>query len=503
MVAVLSTDSDHRDLAKRSVAALSWNYLGAFGRLLAQLAIQILLARMLGPQAFGQAMAAMIVLGFGWLVSDAGFGSALVQRPEVSEHDIGYALGCILLVSTVIGAAIALAAHPIAMLLGDVQLAPLIIACAALIPLQALSNLPMSLMRRKLQMKRLQVIQLGGYIFSYGGVGLLLAWRGFGAWSLVGAFAAQSFTNLVCAYTSVRHTLRPRLSGDAALRSFGLRVMATNIANWAIDNLDRLIVSRQWGAASLGEYSAASNLSRAPASLLVTSVQSVVFASASKLQAEPERLARGFLAVLGMISLLSFPTFAFLALHAELVVHTLYGSRWAGAGPLFAAFCVGLPFYAMLSVTGPVLWAVNAVASELKVQLFTGICVVAGLWLLSGRPLSTAVWIIPALYAMRVGLVYAAFAARIRLDPMRTVRALAGGLCCAVLTGLTFLGVSSFVTETLASAAIGATLTAVLCLLSLRLLPDLFVPAELSVVLRNRTGDSKGARALCRLIGIR
>jgi O-antigen/teichoic acid export membrane protein len=498
----LNSGSNNHDIAKRSVAALGWSYLGAFGRVLAQLVIQVLLARLLGPLAFGQAMAAMIVLGFGWLVSDAGFGSALVQRSEVSERDISYALACILLVSTPVAAVFALTAHPIALLLGDAQLAPLIIACAALIPLQALSNLPMSLLRRNLQMKRLQVIQLGGYILSYGGVGLLLAWLGFGAWSLVGAFAAQGITNLVCAYASVRHTLRPRLSGDSALRRFGLRVMATNIANWGIDNLDRLIVSRQWGAASLGEYSAASNLSRAPASLLVSSVQSVVFASASKLQAEPERLTRGFLAVLGLISLLTFPTFTFLALHADLVVHTLYGSRWEGAGPLFAAFCVGLPFYAMLSVTGPVLWAVNAVGSELRVQLFSGACLVAGLWLLSGQPLSKAVWIIPVLYAMRVAMVYAAFAARIHLDLVRTLKTLSGGVCCAGFAALTFLALSALTAEALASAAISAAVTAGICLLSLRLFPAVMIPPELAVVLRNRTGDSAVARILCRLFGI-
>jgi PST family polysaccharide transporter len=503
MGTVLSPAPDQRDLATRSVAAVGWTYAGAFSRLLAQLVIQVALARLLGPHAFGQATAAMLVLGVGWIVADGGFGSALIQRKEVSEHDIGYALGWVLLISVVLGAVGILGAGAIASALGDGQLQPLILACAGLIPLQALSNLPASLMRRRLDMKRLQLLQLSGYVVGYGGVGLTLAWLGWGAWSLVMAFAVQSLVSLAGSYACVRHTLRPRISGDSSLRVFGLNVMGTNMANWAIDNLDRMIVSRQWGAVALGEYSAASNLSRTPASLLVSSVQSVLFASASRLQSDTERLGRVFLAVLGLISLLSFPVFTYLALHAELVVHTLYGERWKHAAPLFAAFCCALPFFTMLSVTGPMLWAVGAVASELRIQVCTGVCVVAGFWTLSRFPLENVVWLIPLIYALRVLLVYLAFSARIGLHARRTLRTLACGLFFAAVTLVIHLASSRFAGESWLSAGAGALLTTALCLLALRATAGVLAPPELATLLRSRAAESAPARWLSHLIGVR
>lgn len=490
------------DLARRSLAAAGWTYIGSFGRLIAQMAIQVALARLLGPHAFGQAMIAMVVLGIGWLVADAGFGSALVQRPHLDDEDVSYALGWTLITSVVIGAVVVGSSPYLAVFLGDSQLSRLLGACGLLVPVQALSNLPTSLMRRQLDMKRLQIIQLSAYVVSYGGLGIGLARLGFGAWSLVGAFALQSIITLLSTYAVVRHTLRPRLKGDAALRAFGLRVMATNVTNWAIDNLDRAVVSRQWGAVALGEYSAASNLSRAPATLLVTSMQSVVFSTASKMQSDPSRLARSFLAVFGLVTLVSMPTFVFLALHAQLVVQTLYGQRWQGAGPLFAAFCLGLPFYAMLVVTGPMLWAVNAVASELKVQIFTATCVVLGMYLLSGLPLVSAIWLIPVLYALRMFLIYTAFASHIKMDHSRTARAIFGGAFFACVSVGVFAIERWVAPQTIVSAVGAALATAALCFFSIRLAPRLVLPPELLALLKSRSSDAGVGRTLCKVMGV-
>ena len=61
------------ELAQRTVTALLWTYGGAVGRVLSQLVVQLLLARFLGPEAFGQAAAALLVHGLGWIFAEAGF----------------------------------------------------------------------------------------------------------------------------------------------------------------------------------------------------------------------------------------------------------------------------------------------------------------------------------------------------------------------------------------------------------------------------------------------
>ena len=94
--------SDNNTLAQRGAQALSWNWAGGAARALVQFAAQVVLARLLGPEAFGQAAAVLLVVGVGWLVAEAGMGAALIQQAQLSDEDVGFALGRVLLMSMVV-----------------------------------------------------------------------------------------------------------------------------------------------------------------------------------------------------------------------------------------------------------------------------------------------------------------------------------------------------------------------------------------------------------------
>ncbi len=492
-----------KSLAARSFSALLWSYAGALAKVLAQLVIQVALARMLGPLAFGQAAMVLVVLGFGWLLADGGFGSALIQKAELSDDDIAYALGWVSLLSLIIGVVIFASAPLLAWQLKDEAYTDLMRACGVLIPLQALSNIPMSLLRRNLDMKRQQLLNVGGYLVGVGVIGMALALAGYGAWALVIGFAAQTVINLVFGYLAIKFPLRIKFSGDRALRNFGFSVMATNMANWAIDSIDRIVIGKLWGSSSLGEYSAAGNLSRAPAAMLVGAAQSVVFSSASRVQDDHARVRRGFIAAASLVLLITCPVFGFLSLHAPLVMHVLYGERWLNAAPLFAALCVAIPSYALLSIAGPTLWSVGAARSEFKVQASIVVLLVVGLYLLSDYPLVNVVWLVPALYALRSLLVLLALAHRISLPAAPALRAALGAAVLTAVVLLTSLGIRNLalgvIGDGFASAAVGL----VCCLLALRLGSQWLLAPELRQMLLARAGESALARRLCKLLGMR
>ena len=491
-----------KDLGARTLSALKWGYGGAAARALAQLVVQMLLARLLGPEAFGQAMAAFLVLGIGWILSEGGFGSALIQKTELSDDDVGYALGWVMLLSGTLGALVMLAAPWLADWLGGPVLMPLLLASGALIPLQAVSNIPVSLMRRNFDVRRAQFIYIGSYVLVYGAIGLPLAWAGAGAWSLVIAAGLHTLCNLVGSYWVVRHTLRPRLQGAPGLADFGLQVTGANVMGWIAENTDRLLVNRYWGTAALGEYTAALSLSRAPAGLLVSAAQSVTLASASRLQDDSARLGRSYLALLGLITLITGPVFTLMAVHAQALVHLLYGPRWAHTGLLFAAFCASLPFYSVLSVSGPVLWAINAVRQDLYTQVFSFVAVAAGFYALSSYPLELAVWLVPLIYLLRTAWVYRALASHLQLQHRRSLRAVFGGLALSALAAgiswLLGLALTPLVAMLLSSVA-----TVVLGAAALRLWPHALLAPEFVSLLQNRAAESSGLQTLCRLLGLK
>ena len=75
----VSSDS----VSSRSTIALLWGVGGSVGKIAGQLLVQITLARILDPVAFGQYAAVLAVVGLGYILADAGFGSALVQKEKL------------------------------------------------------------------------------------------------------------------------------------------------------------------------------------------------------------------------------------------------------------------------------------------------------------------------------------------------------------------------------------------------------------------------------------
>lgn len=493
-----------KDIGSKTLSALKWGYGGAVARAVAQLVVQMLLARLLGPEAFGQAAAAMLVMGIGWILAEGGFGTALIQKPELKDSDVGVALGWVLLLSGSAGAAVALASPQLAQLLGGAALQPFVLASGLLIPLQAVGNIPASLMRRNFDAKRSQLIYMASYLLVYGGVGLPLAWAGAGAWSLIVAASLQTLLNLLGTYAVVRHTLRPRLRGAQGLAAFGSKVTVSNAMGWLTENVDRLMVNRYWGVSALGEYTAAIALSRAPAGLLMSAAHSVMLPSASRLQDDPERLGRSYLVFLSLVVLVTAPLFTLMALHADVIVHVLYGARWLNTGPLFAAFCVSLPFYCALSVSGPMLWSLQEMRQDIYAQIFVLTSIVVGFYAMRSLPLHWAVWLMPLLLMLRTAVAHFVLAARLNIAHRRSLRAVLAGVAVSGLVAGVSVAVDLVLAPFPALALLVAGLVSVLlALLALRIWPHTLLAPEFVNLLQNRAVESSALQTVCRLMGLR
>lgn len=427
-------------IKSRSTTALFWGVGGAFGRIAGQLLVQITLARILGPETFGQFAVLLSVLALGLTLANCGFGAALIQKKEITTADIGLALGWSLTIAAVIALAIGLMAPFLANQFGDDSLVWMFRVIAILLILQTVANLSTNLLQRDLHMKSIQIIHVIAYTVFFGGVATSLAILGWGGWSLVIAYAVQVLFTLVASYAICRHTLRPRLKGDPALIYFGFKSLATELANWSMDNLDRFLIGKFWGLYSLGLYSVAFNLSKAPSGLLVYAVQNIAFASAARLQGNIAAVRKGLQVVLAAMALATLPLFAIVAFESEVVLHIVYGAKWIEAAPYMAALALSIPLISLGSIIAAILRGTGAIGTELRVQVVTAVIFFSGFVMLSGLSLAVAVWVVPAAYLVRLLLLLAAIRERLELNiadllmPFRGAFVLtAAGVCVTAL----------------------------------------------------------------------
>lgn len=493
-------------LAERSIVALGWAYIGVAFKAGAQLVIQISLARILGPQSFGEYSALMIFVTIGWLIADFGFGAALVQRKVLTDDDVGLAVGAVLLLGSLIAIALYTASPWIGGLFGNSRLTPMLKAASILIWLQAFSNISMSLLRRKLDMRKYQLIQQGTYVLGFGGVSLCLALYGAGAWSLLGGYAAQVVSCLVLGYAATRHTLIPRFRGEPAFVRFGLQVAVTNMVNWVVENVDRLLVGRIWGVTPLGLYTVSLNLTRAPVSMVASAVQSVAFAATARGQDNKAGAGIAYRLMVALLSCILLPGFFIVAFHSELIVATVYGGSWDEAAPYLRAFAVASPFIALAAVTGSMLWGLGGVSGELRVQIFVAATLVCLFCIASGMPLSIAVWIIPVVYILRFMLLSFTFCKTTSMSTMQGIQSLKPSLVIGAIGLSTAFGAQLFVASWLTPHTkdwISLILSLVAIVMATKVVFPRMLDQEVMALIESLSHHSKIIRIIGKVIGLR
>lgn len=439
-----------KSLSDRSLAALKWNYAGVAVKVMSQLIIGVVLARLLGPEPFGLFAITLLVTGVGGIVVEMGLGSALIQKEVVTAEDIRAVFTRLMLTGMVVACLAVLGADWIAGLFNDARLKPVLIGGAVFLVFQSLGVVSASLLKRDLEIRTVQVGQVVSYLIGFLGIGVTMAMLGLGVWSLIAALISQSFIFTVMMYFKVRHPIKPLFRIDTShVNTFGYRVLLTNLANWAIENMDNFLVGRFYGMNALGLYSVCYNLVRTPTNHVMTTAQTVLFPASARAQKNNESLQRAYLATLGIVTLVVLPTFAGVAAVSGTVVEALYGQKWVEAIPLLLPLALAMPLHA--AMTGSViLWGKGLVGLELRVQFWIAIIFVLTLLAASRISLIAMAWGVFVVYFLRCAWLTKAILRSIHLSWAQFGQAVRGGLflgiiTCAVLAGadrlLVFLGV--------------------------------------------------------------
>lgn len=350
--------------------ALAWGIGGSLTRVVVQLGGQILLARLLGPETYGLFIICALVVGLMVYVADAGIAYSLVHRQLVGAEDLQFVCTWQLVLGILATAVMAVAAPFVAQWLGQKQLVQPLQALALVLLLTALAAPASNMLKRSFAFKELQLAQLLGYLVGYLGVGVPMAIAGFGVWSLVCAWLMQALVSLIAVSRSypIAWRLRFRHVDEQGFGKFAGVVMATNIVNWWVTNLDKLLVARMFSPSTVGHYGMAFNLVNTPTAALNSAVQSVVFSAGARQRGDGDETVRSYLASLGIVLLVSLPVGGVLAALATPLVRLLYGEAWVQAGQYLAWFAWVIPLLLLWAVMTPVLWNADRITSELKLQ---------------------------------------------------------------------------------------------------------------------------------------
>lgn len=351
--------------------ALKWSALTTVARFALQLGAQIALARMLGPGNFGVYGMGMAVLTFAAFFSGGSFSYSLLLLPRLSRDDIRFAFTWQVVAGLFSATAMYIAAPAIAGFFGDPRVESMVQLLSLASLITAASAPAMCLLQRDLDFRAFGLIHLASYAAGYLAVGIPMAMNGYGATALGAACVVQSAVTLVASYIAKPHPVRPLFShagGSAALVT-GRTVFLTNVVNWLLGNLDRVLIGRVLNAHAVGLYTVAYNLASIPNQLLVGALQPTFLSAGAKLQHEPHRLAQGWLLGLACILVLVLPAAVAAALLSADLVSLMYGPAWAESAWVLGLLFLCLPAWCCWGMSTPVLWNTGRKHLEYQLQL--------------------------------------------------------------------------------------------------------------------------------------
>ncbi len=423
-------------IASAAVSGIRWNYFGNLFSLTCSLTITAVLARILGPGPFGEAMIASTVYGFANLFVNGGFSQALIQQEELPPLQIRRAFTTQVALAVAFTALIVLLAPVIAGAFHTATATPVIRVMAVIISVQALGLVSAALLRRDMRFDVIQHANMSAYIVGYVIVGLPLACHGAGVWSLVAAYLTQALTNTIYLYAVVRHPVQPSLGlPDRQILRFGGAVVGSNLVNWGHSNLDNLASSRL-GSGSLGLYGRACNLAYQPVTAIVTIVQPVLLSSSARVRVKPELLKRGFLSTVALVLGLVSPAYVALAFIPDTVILGLYGSKWASAVPLMVPMALAMPLWGAMAVCGPVLAGIGKPHLEFCAQAATCSLAAFAFFGASRFSLLAIAWMLFYVSAARLAAMLWVTLRALDIQLLQASEVIAGRICVAIPFGL-------------------------------------------------------------------
>ncbi len=322
-------------LAYRAVRGGIWVALSAYWTLAFGFAANILLTRLLSPEAFGIFALAMFFAQLLRLQTKLGLGYAFGQYKETT----GEALATYVLLelgAVVGGFLLFLLAVPALEILGypsSVTAVGMALAAAAM--MEGISGIGGVMLEKELRFAPVSLVQGIAFSLSYLPA-FWLAIHGSGVWSLVAQNLTYNLLALIGITWFIWHRLpyirqmRWRFSVSLARQflGFGVVVGAGMLAGMLLTQLDNLFIGTFVGVAVLGFYDRAYRIAQWPAILFNAVLARTAFYTYARLQGDEERLRKTANLVTWLIAVAALPLALFLFVAAPDLISLLYGERW-------------------------------------------------------------------------------------------------------------------------------------------------------------------------------
>lgn len=332
---------DARDLTKKTVKNVAWNYAAFASGKLVTFISTVVLARVLAPDDFGLLAVALLTVNYLDMFSSFGVGDGLIYRKEEPEKTANVAIVISVASSLLLFALAFFGAPLVADFFNEARVVELLRVLALTLIISSFGSIHGAWLKKNLNFRARLLPQLARAV-AKGLVSVVMALSGFGVWSLVWGQIAGELTSTALYWYSSKWTPRPTFDWTIGreLTSYGSQIILVGFLGEVYKNVDYIIVGRQMATEQLGYYTLAYRLPELLIINIVSVVSMALFPSYTKIQDDLPALRQGFLMVLRYIAVLTIPIGVGMFVITDDFIRVFYTSKWDDAIPVMRVLAI-------------------------------------------------------------------------------------------------------------------------------------------------------------------
>lgn len=331
---------DTNTLKTKTISGLFWTFSDLIMNQGVQFVIQVILARLLLPEDFGLIGMITVVISVSNSIIDSGFANALIREKDVTQKDYSTVFYFNLITSFVLYIILFFSAPFISNFFGEEKLVEILRILSLTLIVNSFGLVQRTMLTKKIDFKTQTKISVTASILS-GIVGVIVAFIGFGVWSLVIRTLLMSLIQSILLY--VYNKWIPSLEFDInsfkKFFKFGWKLLVSGLINTLYNNLYYLIIGKGFSALELGYYTNASKLKDTATQSITSAIQKVSYPVLSNINSDDAKLKSSYKKILKNAAFIIFPVIIGLASVANPLIRSLFGVKWINSIIYFEILC--------------------------------------------------------------------------------------------------------------------------------------------------------------------
>lgn len=309
------------------------------------IAVFSVMSRLLSKEDFGYFAALWAIVTIFQSISEAGLGSAVIQKKNCTDSYYSTAFSLGLAISSFLAVVLFWGAPYLSRLIANETLALPMRVLSVILITTSIESVGRGILIRNLQFLKFGIIQIVSYTVSYG-IGIFMAVKNFGLYSLVTAALLNSI--LICVFVFTTGVKIPKLgikkSECKEIVSFGGWLTASVIINQLTTQFDKLVLSKWLSPVALGSYSRPSGFVSSINEKINSIIDTTLFPILSSIQDNSKQVAGVLFRSVGLLNSFSIVLASIFFFNAELIIQIFFGHDWLDLTNVLRVISIGVIF---------------------------------------------------------------------------------------------------------------------------------------------------------------